>query len=147
MRGHATVEAPANIAFIKYWGAVDLEHAIPVNPSISMTLRECVSRTTVRILEQGAADEVILAQASGKLEPAPEAFGSRVQQHLERLRHWRAAGDGPRPTSAIYSRSSPITGRLAPPERVWGRAGPLGCRTLRHRQSSRPRLRTGRWRG
>lgn len=88
MRGHATVEAPANIAFIKYWGAVDLERAIPVNPSISMTLRECVSRTTVQILEQGAADEVVLARASGELEPAPEAFGSRVQQHLERLRRW-----------------------------------------------------------
>ena len=39
----ATAEATANIAFIKYWGARDLEAAIPYNPSISMTLRECRS--------------------------------------------------------------------------------------------------------
>jgi diphosphomevalonate decarboxylase len=45
--GRATAVAPANIAFVKYWGASDLQHAIPVNPSISMTLSRCVSRTTV----------------------------------------------------------------------------------------------------
>ena len=32
-----TVEAPANIAFIKYWGARDLEAALPANPSDSST--------------------------------------------------------------------------------------------------------------
>ena len=47
----ATVSAPANIAFIKYWGARDLERAIPMNSSISMTLDHCVTRFTVEVLE------------------------------------------------------------------------------------------------
>ena len=33
-----TVAAPANIAFVKYWGARDLDKALHMNPSISMTL-------------------------------------------------------------------------------------------------------------
>ena len=36
--GTATVSAPANIAFVKYWGAEDLDVVRPCNPSISMTL-------------------------------------------------------------------------------------------------------------
>ena len=52
-----TVAAPANIAFIKYWGARDLERALPMNPSISMTLDHCVTRCTVEILD-GGHDEV-----------------------------------------------------------------------------------------
>ena len=45
----ATVRAPSNIAFIKYWGARDLERVIPTNASISMTLDFCASRSTMRI--------------------------------------------------------------------------------------------------
>ena len=47
MSAKATVVAPANIAFIKYWGAKDLDHAVPVNTSVSMTLTECTSLSTV----------------------------------------------------------------------------------------------------
>ena len=39
----ATVASPANIAFIKYWGARDLARALPMNPSISMTLERCMA--------------------------------------------------------------------------------------------------------
>lgn len=82
----ASVLAPANIAFVKYWGARDLARALPINPSISMTLTECVSETTVEALETPGTDELWLAGSSGVLEPAPSSFASRAKAHLETLR-------------------------------------------------------------
>jgi diphosphomevalonate decarboxylase len=86
VRGKVTVEVPANIAFVKYWGARDLERAIPVNASISMTLSRCVSRSTVEALADGAPDEVWLAADDGSLSLAGESFSRRVHAHLETLR-------------------------------------------------------------
>lgn len=83
----ASVAAPANIAFVKYWGARDLERAIPVNPSISMTLARCVSHSTVEALAEGTPDEVWLAAEDGSLSPAAESFTRRVRGHLDALRH------------------------------------------------------------
>lgn len=94
--GHkTTVSAPSNIAFLKYWGASDLQRALPVNPSFSMTLSQCTSRSTVELLDEGLSDEIFLADASGRLSEAPEAFRGRIQAHLERLRTW--AGPHGRP--------------------------------------------------
>lgn len=59
--GRATATAPANIALIKYWGARDLERALPVNPSLSMTLSACRTRTTVEFSPEPGDDEVWLA--------------------------------------------------------------------------------------
>ncbi|HEX2252438.1 MAG TPA: diphosphomevalonate decarboxylase [Thermoanaerobaculia bacterium] len=89
----ATVTAPANIAFVKYWGARDLARAVPVNPSISMTLARCVSRTSVERLDGAGADEVWLAAgpaevgaaAAAPIDPG-EAFRRRVTAHLGELR-------------------------------------------------------------
>ena len=47
MSAKATAVAPSNIAFVKYWGTRDVERTLPYNPSISMTLSDCVSRCTV----------------------------------------------------------------------------------------------------
>lgn len=87
----ATVTAPSNIAFVKYWGARDLARALPVNPSISMTLSSCVTRTTAELLPAGvpgARDEVLLVDDDGRAAPAPEAFARRALAHVERLRAW-----------------------------------------------------------
>ena len=81
-----TVSAPANIAFIKYWGARDLDQALPMNTSISMTLEECVSKCTVETLDSGR-DEIWIKEPEGFGSPDPE-FGRRVTQHLDRLRKW-----------------------------------------------------------
>ncbi|MDY7094281.1 MAG: diphosphomevalonate decarboxylase [Acidobacteriota bacterium] len=81
-----TVISPANIAFVKYWGARDLERAIPVQPSISMTLRNAVSHTTVEASDASGPDEVLVAAEDGTLAPAPPAFQERILPHLERLR-------------------------------------------------------------
>ena len=88
MRGIATVVAPANIAFIKYWGTMDRDQTLPFNPSISMTLRECVTRTTVEVLDRAEGDVVFLKTKEGSLAPATETFTQRVEPHLERLRGW-----------------------------------------------------------
>lgn len=59
--GRATATAPANIALVKYWGARDLAHALPLNPSLSMTLSACHTRTTVDFSPAPGEDEVWLA--------------------------------------------------------------------------------------
>ncbi len=81
-----TAEAASNIAFVKYWGARDLERAIPENRSISMTLTRCRSICSARF-EPGvaSADEVLLAE-DGAVAPAPAAFRARVVKHLDFLR-------------------------------------------------------------
>lgn len=93
MSGKATVVAPANLAFVKYWGAVDLERALPRNPSISMTLSECHSRSTVEPCPGAATDEILLRGEDGTLSPAPPAFAERVLAHLERLRRSLGSSD------------------------------------------------------
>ena len=87
-----TIRAPSNIAFIKYWGAKDLARAIPVNPSLSMTLRSCFSRSTVEWLEEDGDHEIRWRAADGGLETAPPAFAERVRGHLDFLRKWSKAG-------------------------------------------------------
>jgi diphosphomevalonate decarboxylase len=65
-----TVSAPANIAFVKYWGARDLDRALPLNSSISITLERCVTQCTVDPLP-GDFDEICLAEPHGGFS-APE---------------------------------------------------------------------------
>jgi len=89
-----SVASPANIALIKYWGAVDLERALPLNPSISMTLRECVTVCTAAILPGGGEDLIQIAGADGILADAPGRFARAVAAHLDRLRA-RAGRDVP----------------------------------------------------
>lgn len=89
-----TVAAPSNIAFIKYWGTRDLAQAVPLHPSISMTLSECRSESTVEFRPESSAkgsDEVYLASADGSLALPPPAFRRRIDAHLERLRRWAGA--------------------------------------------------------
>lgn len=83
----STVAAPANIAFIKYWGARDIDRALPMNSSISMTLDHCVSRCTVETLD-GGHDEVWLSEPDGGFgSPDPE-FTRRIVAQLDRVRQW-----------------------------------------------------------
>ena len=89
MRSKATVTAPANIAFIKYWGAKDLDKAVPVNTSVSMTLTECTSLSTVEFEEGGdGPDRIEIVGEDGSLTLPEERFRERMQRHLERVRRW-----------------------------------------------------------
>ena len=116
--GRATAVAPANIAFVKYWGARDLERAIPVNPSISMTLSRCVSRTTVDLAAGEAPDEVWLGRIDdpgGWTDPG-DAFRRRVVAHLDvlRRRHGLArVGPGAGRFRVVTENSFPAAAGLA----------------------------------
>ena len=46
-----TWRSPSNIALVKYWGKKS-GIQIPANPSISFTLEQCYSETTVTLLEK-----------------------------------------------------------------------------------------------
>lgn len=71
----ATAQAPANIAFIKYWGRRDKLLRLPYNPSISMNLSACTTTTTVEFSNDFETDTVT------------EGFGTeRIIEHIDRIR-------------------------------------------------------------
>lgn len=94
MTVRATVTAPSNIAFVKYWGARDLAQALPMNASISMTLTECVSLSTVAFTDgSDAPDRIELVGEDGSFTPPSVSFRERALAHLDRVRRW-ARRDG-----------------------------------------------------
>lgn len=71
----ATAIAPANIAFIKYWGRTDAKLRLPTNPSISMNLSACRTTTTVEFSKDFTKDTV------------SEGFDEkRIIEHIDRIR-------------------------------------------------------------
>jgi len=86
-------EAGANIAFIKYWGNRGVGKNLPLNPSISMTLASCVTRTTVEVAPGEGADEIMLdgrvpdektaRRISGFVEMIRAAAGRRERTRVE----------------------------------------------------------------
>jgi len=110
--GRALARAPSNIAFIKYWGARDLERAIPLRPSLSMTLTACVSECAVEPSPAGE-DRVLLGDPrapEGRWERAPEPFAAPVVAQLRRIRE--RAGGGP-PLRVVTRNSFPSGAGLA----------------------------------
>src|SRR3712207_6807132 len=87
----ATAVAPANIAFVKYWGVQDAELTLPYNESVSMNLDRCVTTTTVEFDARLDADEVAIAPYGGAAEPATGRPRERVVAQLDRIR--AVAGD------------------------------------------------------
>jgi diphosphomevalonate decarboxylase len=87
-----TISAPANIAFVKYWGARDLDRALPLNSSISMTLERCVTQCTAELIH-GDHDEIWLAEQHGGFSAPEPEFQRRAKQHLDRIRQWAGRGD------------------------------------------------------
>lgn len=51
-KAHVKVQSPSNIAFVKYWGK--LHGQIPKNPSLSMTLSECRSETSIDFIKSNS---------------------------------------------------------------------------------------------
>ena len=77
-----TWSAPSNIALVKYWGKKELQ--IPCNPSVSFTLDQCRTTTSVRFERLiDNQDHVSLAiQYDGK--PAP-SFEPKVKTFIDRI--------------------------------------------------------------
>jgi diphosphomevalonate decarboxylase len=91
----ATAVAPANIAFVKYWGVRDAERTLPYNGSISMNLDACLTTTTVAFDPALTQDEVTLTLYGEEAQRAGGRPLERVVTHLDRLRAlagvaWRA---------------------------------------------------------
>jgi diphosphomevalonate decarboxylase len=87
----ATAIAPANIAFIKYWGMQDTTRTLPYNGSISMNLDACLTTTTVTFDPELAEDALTLRLYAGPdaIAPPQRAAGralERVSAQLGRLR-------------------------------------------------------------
>lgn len=77
----ASAKAPANIAFIKYWGKKDEKLRLPLNSSISMNLDKIFSLTTVEFLPKFTEDEI---QMAGKKIDGKEE--KRITEFLDRVR-------------------------------------------------------------
>lgn len=89
--GSVTWASPSNIALVKYWGKK--ESQIPANPSISFTLDQCKTTTTVSFSKceatNGFSFDVFL---DGKLEesfkPKIAFFFNRIESYLPFLKHY-----------------------------------------------------------
>lgn len=75
--------APSNIALVKYWGKKDNGEQIPANPSISFTLNNCKTITSVEVSKKGEAQDFsfdLLFEGQPK-----EEFKPKIQKFLERI--------------------------------------------------------------
>ncbi|MBP9814215.1 diphosphomevalonate decarboxylase [Candidatus Woesebacteria bacterium] len=77
----ATAIAPANIAFIKYWGKADSALRLPLNDSISMNLSGAYTTTTVEFSSAFSADSVELLEGEFSHKEI-----ARVVAGLDRIR-------------------------------------------------------------
>ena len=75
----ASAIAHPNIAIVKYWGKIDEQLHLPANGSISMTLSNLLSHTTVEFGDF-SRDSIVI---DGK-----EVNDPKVQQHLNRIRQF-----------------------------------------------------------
>lgn len=82
----ATAIAPANIAFIKYWGMRDAAQILPYNGSISMNLDTCLTTTSVDFDPTLDADTVTLTFYEQAPQRATGRPLERVVAHLDRIR-------------------------------------------------------------
>jgi len=94
----ATCRAGSNIAFIKYWGVADgaEDLNIPLNNSISMTLADAHTTTTVAWDDSSCLTEDTVAIDGVQLD-GPTA--ERVVAHLDRLRALAGVSDRARVVS------------------------------------------------
>ena len=89
----ATWDAPANIAFVKYWGSPDPDAGIPLNTSLSMTLSGARARCTIRPRSRPGVG-VLLSRAGGQIADAPAPLGRPVAAHVERILRLAGYGGG-----------------------------------------------------
>lgn len=89
----ATAIAPANIAFIKYWGKEDDELRIPANDSLSMNLSGSYTTTTVEFSQEITEDELLFLAQPLDISTLEREFIKlqtrervRVVEHLNRIR-------------------------------------------------------------
>ncbi len=100
-----TAIAGTNIALVKYWGKRDRALNLPATGSLSLTLAELGTRTTVRFVPGPGADQITLNGA-----PAADKVRTRVTAFLDRVRA-RAGID--RRAEVVTANSVPTASGLA----------------------------------
>ncbi|TXG36633.1 diphosphomevalonate decarboxylase [Seonamhaeicola maritimus] len=84
-KGSVTWESPSNIALVKYWGKK--ESQIPANPSVSFTLNDCKTTTTLSFSKKKSEDafsfDVYLdGEKKDGFKPKIETFFKRIEQYV-----------------------------------------------------------------
>lgn len=77
----STAIGPSDIAFTKYWGRKDEVLRLPENGSVSMTLSDLLTTTTVEFSDKFKKDEIMIN--GGGVE---EGEAERIIKHLDRVR-------------------------------------------------------------
>ncbi|WP_116790588.1 diphosphomevalonate/mevalonate 3,5-bisphosphate decarboxylase family protein [Flavobacterium psychrotrophum] len=90
-KGSFTWSAPSNIALVKYWGKK--ANQIPANPSISFTLSDCKTITTLSFEKKKSTggfsfDLLFEGQPKESFRPKIEKFFERVVQYLPFLEEY-----------------------------------------------------------
>ncbi len=82
--GAVAYSAPSNIALVKYWGKK--AHQIPANPSISFTLNNCKTSTTLKFKKkttEGFSFDVFLeGDLQTDFKPKIEQFFKRIEVYI-----------------------------------------------------------------
>ncbi len=90
-----TVQSPANIAFIKYWGQTEHNLYIPKNNNISMTLSGCITTTTIERSPGIKEDTIEIKNMNGSFEPLSKdtVKGKKAYEQIERIRQMSGSSD------------------------------------------------------
>lgn len=102
-----TIRAGSNIAFIKYWGVDDAAINLPQTSSISMTLADAHTTTTVEWAQPGelAHDEITVDGRN-----LPGESGARLVRHLDRI---RARANSNRRARVVSQNNFPMASGIA----------------------------------
>ena len=79
--GVVSWQSPSNIALVKYWGKRAVQ--LPLNPSISFTLDEAHTKTTVHYQARKSSQNLLNFSFEGKVE---HSFGQRIEKYLNTLK-------------------------------------------------------------
>jgi len=90
-KGSFTWSSPSNIALVKYWGKK--ENQIPANPSISFTLDDCKTTTSLRFEKKVpdglfSFDVFLNGIKKDDFKPKIETFFSRIEVYLPFLKDY-----------------------------------------------------------
>lgn len=81
--GKVAWQSPSNIALVKYWGKYGEQ--LPMNPSISFTLKNCHTKTTLSFDPKNSEKFEFEVYLNGKRE---ESFEPKIHRFLERINRY-----------------------------------------------------------
>lgn len=106
-KGNFSWSAPSNIALVKYWGKK--ENQIPANPSVSFTLNNCKTITTLAFTKKTndnnfSFDLLFEGKPKEDFKPKIQKFFERIEEYLPFLKEYHFTID----TSNTFPHSSGI---------------------------------------